>query len=236
MPPKKAATSEEMTELKEALDFMSAEMTTVSTQQKKLMGLMAEVQLLKEQNMEKEKKIVALENRVAELEQYTRMNDLIISGLKTRHKSYARAVSTEGAARDEPTEAETESLEQQVVGFLEDKGISVASSDIEACHTLPSKIKGATPAIIIRFSNRKNKDALYRQGRKLKGTQVYINEHLTKKNADIAKKARSLKKLNKIQWTWTSNCKVFIKTEGANPEETEVTIIRDIRELDKFAA
>ena len=183
---------------------------------------------------EKDKKIVALENRLSDIEQYTRMNDLIISGMKTRHKSYARVVSKEGAV-SEPTKAETESLEQQVVGFLVGKGIDVATSDIEACHTLPSKVTtSAPPAIIIRFTNRKNKDALLRQGRKLKGTQVYINEHLTKKNADIAKKARSLKKSNKIQGTWTTNCKVFIKTEGATPEESKVTIIRNMGDLDKF--
>ena len=84
------------------------------------------------------------------------------------------------------------------------------------------------------ITNRKNKDALLRQGRKLKGTQVYINEHLTKKNADIAKRARSLKKSNKIQGTWTTNCKVFIKTEGATPEETKVSVVRNIGDLDKF--
>ena len=234
MPPKRAVTWEEMAELREAMDFMSAKMEKVSTQQDTLMGLMTEVQRLKEQNIEKDKKIVALENRLSDIEQYTRMNDLIISGMKTRHKTYARVVSKEGAG-SEPTQAETESLEQQVVGFLEGKGIAVATSDIEACHTLPSKTNtSAPPAIIIRFSNRKNKDALLKQGRKLKGTQVYINEHLTKKNADIAKRARSLKKSNKIQGTWTTNCKVFIKTEGATPEETKVSVVRNIGDLDKF--
>ena len=52
------------------------------------MELMGEIQ-----NIKKDKKITFLENRVADLEQYTRMNDLIISGLKTRHRSYARAAA-----------------------------------------------------------------------------------------------------------------------------------------------
>ena len=42
--------------------------------------------------------------------------------------------------------------------------------------------------------HRKHKIALLRQGRHLKGTNVFLNEYLTKHNTDIAKNARYLKK------------------------------------------
>ena len=83
----------------------------------------------------------------------------------------------------------------------------------------------------MRFVNRKHKTALLKQGRKLKGTNVFINEHLTKRNADIARKARFMKKQGKIQHTWTSNCKVFIKLNGT-PEQAKVMVIRNIEEMD----
>lgn len=79
----------------------------------------------------------------------------------------------------------------------------------------------------------KHKIALLKQGILLKGLEVYLNEHLTKRNADIAKKARLLKKQKKIQSTWTTNCKVFIKLY-ATAEEARVLYIRDIEELDKL--
>ena len=85
----------------------------------------------------------------------------------------------------------------------------------------------------MRLVNRKQKTALLKQGRKLKGTNVYLNEHLTKKNSDIARQARILRKENWIQSTWTSNCKVFIKLNGS-PEEAKVLAIKDITELDKY--
>lgn len=91
------------------------------------MELMGEVQSLKKLSIEKDKRIKLLENRVSNLEQYSRMNILIISGLKTRHRSYARVASREdgSAGREaEPSESEAESLEQQVVGFLGSRGIS----------------------------------------------------------------------------------------------------------------
>ncbi|KAI9517872.1 hypothetical protein NQZ68_001041 [Dissostichus eleginoides] len=240
MAPKKIANlPDEVEEIKKSLDFLSAEIKTVAAQQNKIMELMGEIQSLKIQNIEKDKKITFLENRVADLEQYTRMNDLIISGLKTRHRSYARAAAASedtaaGRGGADAPEVDRESLEQQVLCFLESKGISVDSGDIEACHALRSKNITATPAIIIRFINRKKKYALIRQGRKLKGTNVYINEHLTKKNADIARRARILKKQNKIQATWSTNCKIFIKLNGSTAEMAKVLIIRDITELDQF--
>ncbi len=139
------------------------------------------------------------------------------------------------AARDGASASprERETLEHQVVSFLGSKGFSVNSSDIEACHTLPSKNKEAPPAIIMRLCSRKKKQELLKQGSKLKGTNVYLNEHLIKKNADIARKARRLKKQGKIQATWTASCKIFIKLNGS-PEEAKVMIIKEERELDKY--
>ena len=84
-----------------------------------------------------------------------------------------------------------------------------------------------------RFVNRKLKIALLKQGRKLKGINVYINKHLIKHNADIAKPARYLKKQKKIQHTWTSNCKIFIKLNGT-PEEAKVLMVKTINDLDKY--
>ena len=67
----------------------------------------------------------------------------------------------------------------------------------------------------------------------LKGTDVYINEHLTKTNADIAKKARYLRRMKKIQSTWTRNCKIFIKLNGS-PEEAKALMVRNIEKLEKL--
>ena len=78
--------------------------------------------------------------------------------------------------------------------------------NVAACYTFPSKDRKTNPVIIMRFANRRHKDILLKQGRKLEGSDVYLNEHLTKKNADIAREARVLKKQKEIQGTWTRNC------------------------------
>ncbi len=89
------------------------------------------------------------------------------------------------------------------------------------------------PAIVVRFVNRKHKIDLLRQAKYLKGTGVYINEHLTKKNAEIARQARFLRKQGKIQATWTKNCKVMIRLKGP-PEEAKVIVIREQKDLEQY--
>lgn len=195
------------------------------------MELVKEVKALRLLNAEKDKKIAFLEDRVANLEQYTQANDMIISGLKIKPQSYARAVASDNEG--EPGELHSDSVENQVVSFLQSKGIQLDCQNIEACHTLPIRNASEKPAVLIKFMSRKHKMALLMQGRNLKGTDVYINEHLAKHNADIAKKARPLRRQKKIQNTWTFNCKVFIKLNGT-PEEAKVICIKNISELDKF--
>ena len=51
--------------------------------------------------------------------------------------------------------------------------------------------------IIVRFVNKKSKIEVLKNVRKLKGSNVYINEHLTKKNGEIAQKVRLLTREDK---------------------------------------
>ncbi|CAL8252030.1 unnamed protein product [Merluccius merluccius] len=162
------------------------------------------------------------------------MDDLLISGLATTHRSYSRAVTAGDTGEDAPP-PELDSLENQVIKFLAKHRIDLQASAISACHTLPRKDTDSKnkPLIVMRFVNRKTKVELLRQGRKLRGTNVYLNDHLTKRNADIAREARILKKQSKIQGTWTRNCKVWIKTNGS-PEAAKAILVRDINDLDKY--
>lgn len=221
--------SENNEDVKKSIDLLFEEVTAVRRQQEHLLALVEEVKMLRIQIEVKDKRIVDLEWRVNELEQYSRMNDLVITGLPIKPRSYARAVV--GDNGEEP-ERETRSVEQQVESFLQSKGVELNLDHIEACHSLPRK-SNKKPTVIIRFVNRKNKTALLKQGRKLKGTNVYLNEHLTKKNAEIAWKARNLKKQHKIQHTWVNNCKIFIKLNGS-AEEAKTLTVRHLEELDEY--
>lgn len=231
MPPKKALSPEEADEIKKSLESLIEEVKLLSDGQKKILELTEEIKKLRIENIEKDKRINELEKRVDDLEQYTRMNDVIVTGLKIKPRSYASALA--GERNGEPDEGTFSSTEQQVVDYLKGKGITVREDQVEACHPLPRRRDTDIPAVILRFANRKYKNELLKQGRLLKGTNVYINEHLTRRNGEIARKARYLKKQKKIQGTWVRNGKIYIKTNGT-PEEAKVMVIKQINELDRY--
>lgn len=60
---------------------MSEEISNISKQEKIIMNLMDEIKEVEQQNAEKDKKNAMLECRVADLEQYSTLNDIIVTGL-----------------------------------------------------------------------------------------------------------------------------------------------------------
>lgn len=232
----------ELEELKVSINFLNNNVETVLKQQAVITKLVNEVSQLKVQDSKHRESISLLERRIDDLEQYSRLNDIIVSGLDIKPRTYAKAAARpavkdrNGVRRSElpPDENDRISAETEVVAFLHSKGININADNIEACHPLFRKKSSDTPAVIIRFANRKHKVGLLRQGRKLMNTDVYLNEHLTKRTGEIAKMARYLKKSKKIQGSWTTNCKVFIKLNGESPEQATVHVIRSLEELDKY--
>lgn len=237
MGPKKAApeakTGNDLEEIRETLNHMSEELTKVTQQLMKLAELFEEVKQLKNIVRERDKTIEEFEKRIDNLEQYTRMEDVIITGLAIKPRSYARAaMGGRNISEDAHTE-DLQTLEEQVVNFLAEKDVYLDPNTISVCHTLPRRDK-ANPAIILRFANRKHKTELMRQGKKLKETTVYLNDHLTRKTAGIAREARILRKNGKIKATWTRNCKVFIQLNGHTPEQAKVILVREVKDLEQF--
>lgn len=128
-------TEEKFGVLKKSLNFMSGEFSNIFKQQQIIMELMGDIRELKRQQVEKDKRIALLECQVTDLEQYSRINYIIISGLATRQVLYAWAVTP--ADTGDCNKVDQESLEQQIAAFFNDKGISISNHNIKACHRLP---------------------------------------------------------------------------------------------------
>ncbi|KAJ8361923.1 hypothetical protein AAFF_G00410800 [Aldrovandia affinis] len=101
----------DMEDLKESMNGITIDMATLMKQQSAITDLLSEIKQLKWQNMEQAKKIVELENRVADLEQYSRTNDVIITGLAIRPRNYAQA--TKGATSVNGVVEHEETTEEQ---------------------------------------------------------------------------------------------------------------------------
>ena len=160
---------------------------------------------------------------------------MVISGIETKHMSYARVVHSsqvEDKHESAPNE-EQATLETQVLSELSKHGVHIKPEDISVCHTLGKAEANRKSPIVIRLISRKTKIEILRNAKRLREFQIYINEHLTKKNATIARQARILRKQQKIISTWTRNCKVFVKF-NTDSEHTQIMAISAIEELDRF--
>ena len=196
------------------IDYMYSEFHRLNTVLKELIEL-------RKQNEEKDKRIQSLEERVEALEQYSRQDNILINGFKPTPRSYAGAVGSEHAIDnyENANDDSKENLEDQIVNFLKSRDIPIDKNDISTCHTLPTKDRTKIKPIVVRFTTRKAKVAVLRHGKNLKvpvgsdEPNVFVIEHLTSKNAIIAKHARYLRKQRKITSTWKRNCKIFVKAE-----------------------
>lgn len=125
-------TVDDLEDIRRSLNFMSGELTKLTSQQDRLIGLVEEVKTLKAMFKEKDRQVSVLEQRVDELEQSTKRDSLVLTGLETQHRTYARATAKSETTEDAPQE-ELLTLEQ-VVGFLHSKNIHIQSDDVCVTH------------------------------------------------------------------------------------------------------
>ena len=138
-----------------------------------------------------ENKVISLEANTNSLEQYGRRNNLEISGI--------------------PDSISNNELEDKVIEILSKVDVNVSKNDIEACHRM-GKSKKSSKRTIVRFVNRRyakkaliNRKKLITMDKSSLGlsNDVFINENLTPQNGKIYFHCRQLKRIRKIENTYT---------------------------------
>lgn len=193
--------------------------------------LITRVNSLEKLDSEKQKEIDTLKSRVIEIEntledfeQNSKVDNLVVTGLKIVRPYNATALLVNDQNRQEVDDEGKEQwsardkdiMLDNFIKFSKDKlEIDINRQDIADIHTLPRKDR-TMDTCIVRFANRISREKVIRNRHKLKTTsrnahKIYINEHLSRKNAQIAKEARALRKEGKIIGTWTKNCRVLVK-------------------------
>lgn len=79
---------------------MSGELTKLTLQQELFLKVVNEGKSLQTMLTERDKKNSLLQERIGKLEQYTQREYLVITGLKTRHRMYARATANADLTAD----------------------------------------------------------------------------------------------------------------------------------------
>ena len=154
--------------------------------------------------------IAKLQNLIDEHEQYSRRDCLEVIGIpKTPDEDPAHLVAE--------------------VGKL--VGMDIDERDISIAHRLPDQ-KSVKDRLIVKFTKRTTRDALYRSRTRLTSKSVkdlrlkthpsvgskriFINESLTSARKKLLGRINKYKKDNQYKFIWTNNGKIFIKKNEEN--------------------
>ena len=182
----------------------------------------------------KDERIEQLEHRVNDLEQHSRKRNVIVTGLNMHSYSHTatrtRSARTSTQMNDGDDISESSAMRKNFVKFAQEKmNVSLAEIEITAIHDLPKRKDGTTP-LIVQFLSTDKKTELMRKRKMLKGSNVYLNDHLTQKNNELFAEARRLKKESNIYSTWTMNCNIYVK----KTEQASKMTIKSKNDLDKL--
>lgn len=175
--------------LKDVITGLQNDLREYQDQQKAISGdlvkLTADNAKLKNEVERLSEKNSYLENGLHDLQQYSRRNNLEISGL--------------AECRDS-NEEETRLLE-----FFQELGVSIHTEDIEACHRVPTKQKDRKKPLIVRFINRCKRDEVYAARKQIKGRNIFVNEHVSPHNRCLYTLALEVKRKSGFRYLWTNN-------------------------------
>lgn len=158
-----------------------------------------------------------LKMRINEIEQHSKKNNIIISGV--------------------PFE-QNEKLRDIFVKIASKLGENVNDYDIGAIHRLYTK--RGIPGIIVRMNDSEKKFNLVKQSKRMKiegrnvgitpSYPIFIDEQMTQYNAELHRKALELRKSGVIKFVWHRNGKILVRRS----EEEEAVRIQDIVQLEEM--
>lgn len=163
------------------------------------------------------KDLAHIKVRLDDLETKQVQNELIIVGVKANNTATQQQMEI------------NKDLFELVLNHLKfDLDINISPHEINYVYRMYNKSKGEqkTSSIVVNFlSNTKKYEILhkaYTLRKNFSASKIFYNERLTRKNADLFYKTRSLQSINKIHTTWIYKGEVYIRKD---PTSKPVKII-----------
>ena len=184
--------SDQIYKLTEAIDQISLENRKLTS----------ELVITKNVNSRLEERIINLEKNQAKGEQYSRRNNVELSGI--------------------PNSICDEDLENTVINICKESGIDVNARDIEGCHRLPlsRNSRGHDKRVIVKFVNRKYAEAMLKDKKRISGknfehlnvtNKVFVSVFLCRYYTYILGKCEDLERQGKVHHVFCLGVIVCIK-------------------------
>jgi hypothetical protein len=182
-----------------------------------------------------------LRARIESTEVHSRRNSLIIHGIPEATAQDFVLGPHSGTALGHQGPRGFHQTEELIVGFCNDNlDLPVTIQDVSFAHRLPRGKMDKHRPIIVTFTSHRIKEDVYGSRRRLRtlhsgsnaGAPVFINEHLTKLNAQIFAGTRQLLKGKKITGTWTSGGIVYyMKSASAGEKPARIETLDELQKL-----
>ena len=232
-----------LSEITQSLNSLTTRITELENQSSEQQEI---IRGLQKENADKSTKIRAMEEQMNDLEQYSRRENLVISGLHMIG-SYASAANRRSTENNPDDGSDTSQQDKSIMAhnftnFVKQRlHIDMNVNDINDIHPLgkPITINGkSTRRLIVRFNNRIIRDNIYYERLQLGRSGIYISEQLTEKNSELFYQARKLRKAGKFKNTWTSHGAIMVRlpdvVENGRPVSGKVVKIKSLDQLQKF--
>lgn len=194
--------------------------TTTAKYERQLADLMKMLKAKDEQISQLSTRVETLETAVNNLEQHSKKKNVIVTGLNLHSFAHTAASrpNTRTTTPAEQSTGETATMKQKFITFAHDNlHVDIPEMEITAIHDLPQRRDGTTP-IIVQFLTTEKRTEVMQNRKSLKGTNVYLNDHLSRLNNELFHHARTLRRDKKIHSTWTTNSIIYVKkTETSSP-------------------
>ena len=197
----------------------------VKTLQSEIKPIVDKLKFLTEENR-------TLQLRVDQLETQMRSGNLVFHGVPESSYAEAASVASKDGGGQRPSSRQ-DTVKAVIECCRKKLDLEISERDITAGFRVPG-LKNAPRPIVVTFASRLVRDRIYELRRLLRkqdtAQRVYINEHLTKKNADIFSKGRKLFKEKRIASIWTWNGAVFVR----RAESDRPTRVLSLEEVENF--
>lgn len=186
-------------EMKELKEMVIENRKEIDTLKKKLDEKELENKILK-------KSVEVQDENIGELNQRSRMSNIVINGMKENQK---------------------ENIKEIVENLGKEIGILNPEDHIQVAHRVPSKT--SPKPIVVRLLNTKTRDIWVKAGKenKLFDKKIYINEHLTTKNYTLLRNTRAWAKTNHYKFVWTQDCRVLMRKD----ENSRIRSVKTMKDL-----
>lgn len=171
---------------------------------------------------EMETKLQVVDAAVKDLQKFKQDTQSVIVDLKTRlvHvEQYSRRMNLEF---HKVKSSQNEDLVQITILIAEKLGVQLTEDDVDVAHRIPSRAKKAVPSYIVRFSNRKKRDALLNARYNVEvlnkdifqnndETRIFISESLSPYFKNLLWCAKKKAQEKQYDYCWFRNSKICVK-------------------------